>query len=146
MTTKESDKLLIEYELVRDIIDKADKYGLSSTHPLMQYLYSKNINTINLYSKNICYPDCIINMNNKFYDILEKDMLGNAKPVEPNTKLFRIYKNKTETGYIDVRAVTIKEALILSDFKTQFYIPIVGTTTYITNYDRTGIHNSPLSS
>lgn len=136
MTTKEYDKLLIEYELVRDIIDKADKYGLSYTHPLMQYLYSKNI----------CHPDCIVNMNNKFYDILEKDMLENAKPVEPNTKLFRIYKTKTETGYIDVRAATIKEALILSDFKTQFYLPIVETTTYVTNYDRTGIHNSPLSS
>lgn len=135
MTTKEYDKLLIEYELVKDIIDKADEYGLSYTHPLMQYLYLKNI----------CHPDCTVNMENKFYDMLEKDMLENAKPVEPNTKLFRIFKTKTETGYIDVRATSMEEALTLSEFKTQFYIPIVETATYVTNYDRTGIHNSPLS-
>ena len=127
MTTKEYDRLLVEYELVQDIINKADEYGLNYTHPLMQYLYLKNI----------CHPDCTVSMENRFYDILEKDMLENAKPVEPNTKLFRVYKTKTETGYIDIRATSMEEALVLSEFKTQFYLPLEGTEQYVTDLSRT---------
>ena len=127
MTTKEYDKLLTEHALVEDIIAKADKYGLSSTHPLMQYLYLKNV----------CHPDHTVSMENQFYNMLEKDMLANAKPVEPNTKLFRIYKTKTETGYIDIRATSMEEALVLSEFKTKFYLPLEGTEQYATDLSRT---------
>ena len=127
MTTKEYDALLVEYELVQDIINKADEYGLNFTHPLMQYLYLKKI----------CHPDCTVSMENRFYYMLEKDMLANAKPVEPNTKLFRVYKTKTETGYIDIRATSMEEALVLSEFKTQFYLPLEGTEQYVTDLSRT---------
>ena len=126
MTTKEYDKLLVEYKLVQDIINKAEEYDLNHTHPLMQYLYLKNV----------CHPDCTVSMENKFYDMLEKDMLENAKPVEPNTKLFRVYKTKTETGYIDIQATSMEEALILSEFKTQFYLPLEGTEQYVTDLSR----------
>ena len=134
MTVEEYNKLLTEYELVSELIEKADEYGLEHSHPLVQYLFRKHLS----------HPDSIISMENRFNACLEEDILKHSNTTD--ISLYRIFKTKTETGYIDVRAASIKEALTLSNFKTQFYVPIVETTTYITNYDRTGIHNSPLSS
>ena len=134
MTVEEYNKLLTEYELVSELIEKADEYGLEHSHPLVQYLFQKHLS----------HPDSIISMENRFNTYLSEDMLKHSKPA--NLPLYRIFKTKTEIGYIDIRATSIKEALALSAFKTKFYIPIAETATYITNYDRTGIHNSPLSS
>ena len=134
MTTKEYNKLLIEWELVQYIINKADEYGIDHSNPLMQYLFRKNI----------CHPDHIVKMENRSYAMLEEDMLANSKPEDHSTNVYRVYKTKTETGYIDIRATSMEEAITLSEFKTQFYLPLDGTEQYTTDVDRTKAQTSCL--
>ena len=67
--SEEYNKLLSQYNLAQKLLGYLDSIGVQFTSPIMQYLQRK-------YGT---HPDCVVNMETAYYNLLSADLLKHQK-------------------------------------------------------------------